>query len=256
MVASFPGTNVGSRLCEVCGRQGCCVLDLVVDGANKSVAFCAHHYAKCLEAARPTSAGVPRPVVTATMPAHSDVPDDEMIFRFMSGRLSLDLTATVGERWRRSFERLRTPSDVDRWLIAAGLFEREAEASAADLNLYRDLREAIYRAVRAAVTDGAVDVHDERLLNRVAALPPLAPTLSGRRLSWSGQPAAESAASTVARDAIDLLTSGAATRVRECASPECALLFVDMSRPGTRRWCSTDTCGNRARAATYRLRRR
>jgi predicted RNA-binding Zn ribbon-like protein len=61
--------------------------------------------------------------------------------------------------------------------------------------------------------------------------------------------------STLARDAIDLVTGPYARRVRECASDECALLFVDTSRPGRRRWCSMDGCGNRAKTAGYRKRK-
>ena len=58
-----------------------------------------------------------------------------------------------------------------------------------------------------------------------------------------------------ARDAIGLFTTADARRMRECASPECGLLFLDLSRPGRRRWCSSNACGGKARAAAYRQRR-
>ena len=45
-----------------------------------------------------------------------------------------------------------------------------------------------------------------------------------------------------------------ADRIRECESPECALLFVDTSRPGRRRWCSSAACGSKDRSASYRRR--
>jgi predicted RNA-binding Zn ribbon-like protein len=61
--------------------------------------------------------------------------------------------------------------------------------------------------------------------------------------------------STVARDAIDLLASGAVERVRTCGGDDCTLLFVDSSRPGKRRWCSMEICGNKAKAADLRRRR-
>ncbi|MGH3259094.1 MAG: CGNR zinc finger domain-containing protein [Streptosporangiaceae bacterium] len=38
-------------------------------------------------------------------------------------------------------------------------------------------------------------------------------------------------------------------RVRECGTADCALLFVDRSRPGRRRWCSERACGTKARSA-------
>lgn len=45
-------------------------------------------------------------------------------------------------------------------------------------------------------------------------------------------------------------------RFRDCASPTCSGVFVDTSRPGRRRYCMPDLCGNRANVAAYRERRR
>jgi len=61
---------------------------------------------------------------------------------------------------------------------------------------------------------------------------------------------------TIACDALDLLCGPLAGRIRECSAPACALLFVDASRPGRRRWCSTEACGNRVRTKAYRRRRK
>jgi predicted RNA-binding Zn ribbon-like protein len=64
------------------------------------------------------------------------------------------------------------------------------------------------------------------------------------------------ALSTVARDAIELLSSPLLARVRQCAGTPCTLVFLDASRPGKRRWCSMDDCGNREKAAGLRTKRR
>jgi predicted RNA-binding Zn ribbon-like protein len=56
----------------------------------------------------------------------------------------------------------------------------------------------------------------------------------------------------LAQAAIDLLTSPQVTAVRECAHPDCVLLFLP-GHPG-RQWCSPSLCGNRARVARYYLR--
>src|SRR5690349_17566087 len=46
-------------------------------------------------------------------------------------------------------------------------------------------------------------------------------------------------------------------RVRACANADCVLWFLDTSRPGTRRWCSMATCGNRDKAVRHgRMRHR
>ena len=59
---------------------------------------------------------------------------------------------------------------------------------------------------------------------------------------------------SVARDAVDLLGGPLAHRIRECSAQDCALLFLDTSRAGRRRWCSMATCGARAKMAAYRAR--
>lgn len=45
-------------------------------------------------------------------------------------------------------------------------------------------------------------------------------------------------------------------RVRRCAHPACVLYFHDTSRGGTRRWCSMESCGNRAKAGRHYARTR
>lgn len=44
-------------------------------------------------------------------------------------------------------------------------------------------------------------------------------------------------------------------RLRACANAECRLFLIDHSRPGTAKWCSMATCGNRMKARAH-LRRR
>lgn len=45
-------------------------------------------------------------------------------------------------------------------------------------------------------------------------------------------------------------------RLRVCANDGCRWLFVDRSPAGRRRWCDMRTCGNRAKVARHRARRR
>lgn len=45
-------------------------------------------------------------------------------------------------------------------------------------------------------------------------------------------------------------------RLRPCANSECNLFLLDRSRPGTARWCSMATCGNRMKARAYASRSR
>jgi predicted RNA-binding Zn ribbon-like protein len=50
-----------------------------------------------------------------------------------------------------------------------------------------------------------------------------------------------------------LLASPQAARLGVCAAPRCELVFVDISRNGSRRFCGT-ACQNRVKAAAYRAR--
>ena len=55
----------------------------------------------------------------------------------------------------------------------------------------------------------------------------------------------------VVRSAAALLTSGSLERVRQCAGDGCDWLFVDLSKNQSRRWCSMDMCGSRAKSRRY-----
>jgi len=61
----------------------------------------------------------------------------------------------------------------------------------------------------------------------------------------------------VARAAADLLQSEQLERVGECADDRgCGYLFLDTSRNHSRRWCSMESCGNRAKARSHDRRTR
>jgi predicted RNA-binding Zn ribbon-like protein len=46
------------------------------------------------------------------------------------------------------------------------------------------------------------------------------------------------------------------SNVKACEGPACTLLFADHTRGRARRWCSMAICGNRAKQAAHRLRRK
>ena len=46
------------------------------------------------------------------------------------------------------------------------------------------------------------------------------------------------------------------THVKVCEGPSCTLLFADHTRGHARRWCSMAVCGNRAKVAAHRQRRK
>ena len=52
------------------------------------------------------------------------------------------------------------------------------------------------------------------------------------------------------------VSQGHVERLRVCANDACRWVYFDTSRTGRRRWCDMATCGNRAKAARHRERRR
>jgi predicted RNA-binding Zn ribbon-like protein len=176
------------------------------------------------------------------------------VFTFLSGRLGLDLTTTLQVRHHpRPIETLSGPAEVSQWMAQAGLAE-QVDVDAAGLERTRNLREAIYRLCRAALTQDTPDVRDIEVVNRRAAEPPLIPFLVDGKVQYRGS--LDQALSTIARDAIELLGGPRATRIRECAHPDCSRLFLDSSHAVRRRWCGMTGCGNKSKSATYRERRR
>ncbi|MBL4739894.1 MAG: CGNR zinc finger domain-containing protein [Sneathiella sp.] len=55
----------------------------------------------------------------------------------------------------------------------------------------------------------------------------------------------------ILKDIAEFLVSDQVTKIRQCASDNCDLYFVNSSRNGRRRWCSMSTCGNRAKVNAY-----
>jgi predicted RNA-binding Zn ribbon-like protein len=68
-------------------------------------------------------------------------------------------------------------------------------------------------------------------------------------------PLAERMAAHFAMGLAWLIVAGHATRLRNCQSPTCNDMFVDLSRNSSRRYCSSRTCGNRLHVAAYRARK-
>ena len=186
---------------------------------------------------------------------HVHLSEDRDGFRFRGGHNAIDLPATLQARLKPvPRELLKTPDDLARWLVSAGLVRKAPATNGADLATARNLREAIY-AMADGLVSGASDVPGARaVINDIAAGASAIPRLSPRRdVQMIG--GATELLVTLARQAVHLFGSEAADHIRQCQSPTCTLFFVDTSRSGQRRWCSMSGCGNKAKVAEFRRRR-
>jgi predicted RNA-binding Zn ribbon-like protein len=174
---------------------------------------------------------------------------------FDSGSFALDFAYTGAIRSDLVSERLHAPDDLTAWLrerfpVAVGA------ARSRDLFDAIALRDAIGRMAQAAAHGDAVRSADVDLVNLYAATPDIPPALPGgsRQAGRSVQSVGQ-ALSTIARDAVDLFDPANAGRIRECNGGDCTMVYLDTSRAATRRWCSMQRCGNRAKVRAHRARR-
>jgi predicted RNA-binding Zn ribbon-like protein len=178
-------------------------------------------------------------------------------WRFV-GRLCLDFAMTGGRGEWAHYERLNAPADLADWCAEGPLQLRGVRVDDHALSSAGELREAIQRVAFALLGGQKPAAEHIALINAFAAAPPLVRTLDVDSLTMSltTPRSVEPLLSELARDALDLAADPEAHgRVRQCASPDCALVFFDDSRPGRRRWCSAGRCGDRARARAYRARK-
>ncbi|HEU5154409.1 MAG TPA: CGNR zinc finger domain-containing protein [Gemmatimonadales bacterium] len=189
----------------------------------------------------------------------------------ISGHLVLDFANTAG--WHASDHRnewLTGYGDCIAWARhAAGLSAKEATTllQFADKHPGKtqqaftkvlQLREADYR-VFAALSQGRLPAQadlDQLHAARIAALEAahFAPGPDGRPvLGWRPESAdLLRPFYPIIVAATDLLGADDLKRLRQCGNHPCGWLFLDRSRNGSRRWCSSTECGNATRVRRFR----
>ena len=176
-------------------------------------------------------------------------------FRFRAGWWCLDLCSTVVWRHVGPVELLRQPADLARWLLEAQLIDEPVEVGDAELESARSLREAVYRLSIAHLAGDPLPAPEVATVNEMAARPSRFPQLTAAGQACLRDPRPVSGAiAAMAAECIELLTGPLSGRLRECAAADCAFLFVDTSRPGRRRWCAQNRCGNRHHVREHRAR--
>jgi predicted RNA-binding Zn ribbon-like protein len=185
-----------------------------------------------------------------TLPAH---------FSFHRGSLALDFAGAVGSRAsNQPEERLPDAAAFGRWLHEAGLLapEQRARPNAEEFARAVEVRESIARVGIALVEGSSPRTRDIATINDAASglalgIPSLNADLTAR---WKTQEPANFALGRIAADAITVFSAERA-RLTRCALPGCGALLLSRARNEPRRWCSMETCGNRAKVAAHRARK-
>lgn len=171
--------------------------------------------------------------------------------------LATSFTGTLSERRGNSVERIPTPQRLADWLAVNGLAVESC--TPAQLELARELREAIHAAATAAATGEPLPAAAVRIINdrstegRAAAV--LTPD-GERRWRLGSASCVEDALGVIAADAISIIAGERDGKLALCASPTCQAAFFDTSQSRTRRWCDMNTCGNRQKKARFNANRR
>lgn len=189
---------------------------------------------------------------------------DGQRYRFDAGAACLDFLLSGGEGPYAVWEALHTPADLGRWLATAPPPEggpplpADLGADDGELTAAKAVRAAVRRLVDARIDGLSPAAADLATLNRAAAPPTPAPVLdtTGMAMAWRIPVTGTAAVALVARDAVALLGGPLGGRVRRCAADDCGLVFADTSRPGARRWCAMERCGNRDKQRRFAARRR
>ncbi len=189
-------------------------------------------------------------------------------FELSGGSLCLDFANTWSDRGRPESDHLRSYEDLLAFARQTGLLrageernlssraEMDPRAAEAALARSRGLRESLYGVFSAVAAEETPADSDLERLN--AELPEAFSHLRlerrGDDLVWTWAARDDSLEAPlwpVLRSAAELLTSEDRRQVRECAGTSCTWLFLDRSRNRSRRWCSMESCGNRAKARRH-----
>ncbi len=194
--------------------------------------------------------------------------------KLLGGRLCLDFVNSVDPRvgkMPRDF--LSSYDDLVKWSQHVGVStENKAQRQLHEAAHSPDeasatfehaivLREALYR-IFTAIAHGAEPRSADLKIVRNAFVEAmtharLMPGSHGFVWDWSGnEDALERVVWAITYSAVELLTSEEVKRVKECPGRDCGWLFLDMSKNGSRQWCSMEGCGSRAKMRRQYARKR
>ncbi len=166
-------------------------------------------------------------------------------------------------------EHLADLTDATGWLEEHGLLHPSKRApidqasparAATLLDHVRTVRSGLREIVEALVAERPVDAQALATVNGVLRARSVLELIAGEGCVALGHrhlgDPLDDALAAVAEPLVALIASGDTKRLRICAHEGCRWVFQDSSRTSKRRWCSMETCGNRAKAARHRERKR
>ncbi|GGB67411.1 CGNR zinc finger domain-containing protein [Shewanella inventionis] len=178
-------------------------------------------------------------------------------FALLGNNLAIDFINTQVIQNGELVDMLGVPADINHWAQQVG-YTLTSDVTINDLATVKILREGLKTLVLAAI-EGTNPSKDELVIlnyyleeHRTHQQLEINPETGELRLAVNNNKAhLSSLLANVAYEGAQLLASSQVSYVKSCSNPECVLLFLDTSRTKRRRWCSMDTCGNRAKVARH-----
>lgn len=169
----------------------------------------------------------------------------------------------------RAIERMPTLADATGWLVEHGMLHADeavgierlpGRRSGGRLEDVHAARSGMREIVEALVDGRPADPNALEAVNAVLGARTAVELVPGEGSIAIGHrhvgDPLDNALAGVAEPLIAIVAAGDTDRLRICANDGCRWVFHDTSRTGRRRWCSMASCGNRAKAARHRARRR
>ncbi len=114
-----------------------------------------------------------------------------------------------------------------------------------ELARLRQARDALHAVIRGDAPAAAEEL--TRIVEGAVRIPHVTP----HGVAWQLQAPTDDRLAVEAVLAWSSVAARHPGRLRACANAECRLFLVDHSRPGTAKWCSMATCGNRMKARAH-----
>lgn len=206
---------------------------------------------------------------------------------FIGDHVALDFLNSRCEPGTIEFDWLLDGDDLIKWMQSAGLLTAdeaiyfEGKFDQIALNTVaeqaRDLREWFRTFIEAdnSAHTAQSETTDSNLLSELSLLNDILskPVTQSHAVSLSREertPKHRMAALTntwviqnasdalfpIARAIADFLVETDPNLVKNCEGPTCTMWFYDTTKNHRRRWCVMDVCGNRAKAAAFRARKK
>lgn len=194
-------------------------------------------------------------------------------FQFDANHIALDFINTLRRHEGTVVDQLRTFDDLSKWLLKSGLLQQQLDACSNDASdlvetgrIFESalkLRTNLRRAIEQIEAGNYVPTDFVSFLNPLLERHRKSYVLVGQATPMQLEIRYEDNRPThlvglLAEQVADLLTKNLMGCLKKCENPQCIRHYLDTSRNQTRRWCSMERCGNRAKAHAYyqRTRRR